>query len=253
MLGSYPMSKFVPHLETNKYDRYKASSFRAFNERWPDRYDSNWWLHVFCVDDWDRSIIAEMRPTERMLPILDVGCANGRLLAKLARSGAQHLCGVDLAPRMLEKTDEKLKSLGVHYELKVADVEEKLPFADGFFGVVVLSAAIHHFFRPGDALTEIERVLCPCGRLFVVEPRFPPVARQLLNSYLRWFSHDGDCRFYSPKGLTTLIGECGFGSSRVAAYPGRFSYMIVANKSDQTEQDAQPVAAVPNAVPRRGS
>jgi len=236
------MNEHQQQLQTSKHDRYKASSFRAFNRKWPERYDACWWLSVFGVDDWDRAVIAEVRPTETSLPILDVGCATGRLLAKLAEHGAAHVCGVDLAPRMLEKADEKLRRLGVRYELRAADAEDGLPFADGTFGVAVLSGAIHHFYRPKEALAQIERVLCPGGRLCVVEPRFPPVIRQLVNGYMRLFSHDGDCRFYSPRRLAALLAECGFAVGRAPVYPGGLSYMIVASKSNRTEQEVQPWA-----------
>ena len=114
------------------------------------------------------------------------------------------------------------------------DAEEELPFADDTFGVVVLSGAIHHFYRPKDALAQIARVLCPGGRLCVIEPRMPPVFRELLNGYLRLFSHDGDCRFYSPRKLAALLAGCGFTSDKAPTYPGGLSYMIVASKSNQT-------------------
>jgi ubiquinone/menaquinone biosynthesis C-methylase UbiE len=219
-----------PEFHRRKYDRYKACSFRAFNTWWPDRYDTHWWMRVFRVNDWDRSIIDGLQPDLISRPILDVGCATGRLLAKLAEHGASHVCGVDLAPRMLEKADQKLRHLGVSYELKVADAEDALPWPDGFFGAAVLSGVIHHFFRPKEALAEIHRVLAPQGWLYIVEPRLPLVVRQGVNSYLRFFSHDGDCRFYSPRALSALLEECGFAVTGMPAHPGRFSYLTVGRK-----------------------
>ena len=83
--------------------------------------------------------------------------------------------------------------------LKVADVECNLPWADNSFDYIVLSGAIHHFFRPFDALKEIYRVLDIGGKLIVAEPWFPIIIRHILNLWLLIFSHDGDYRFYSPK------------------------------------------------------
>ena len=228
------MNEREEELSTRKPDRYKASSFRAFNSKWPDRYDTCWWLRAFHVEDWDRSVIADLQPAETSRPILDVGCATGRLLVKLAENGAAHLCGVDIAPRILEKANEKLRLRGVSYELKVADVEDAVPWPDSFFGAVVLSGVLHHFFRPQDALAEIHRVLVPEGRLYVVEPRFPGGIRQLINAYLRFFSHDGDCQFYSPKALSALLASSGFEPAGATTAPGRWAYLIVATKKIQT-------------------
>jgi malonyl-CoA O-methyltransferase len=225
-------------LQTSKYDRYKAASFRAFNWRLRDRYDDIVWLRVFRGADWDRAIIDDIQARLPDVRVLDVGCATGRFLEALAKRGATHVCGVDIAPRILEKADEKLRPLGVHYDLRVADVEDALPWPDSSLDAAVLSAAISHFFRPRDALAEIHRVLCPHGRLYVLEPNFPPVVRQLVNGYLRFFSHDGDFRFYSPRKLTALLAECGFALARAPAYPGRFSYMIIAHKTNQTDEEA---------------
>jgi len=175
-------------LHTSKYDRYKATSFRTFNWRLRDRYDGHWWLRVFRVTEWDRAITDDLLPCLASLSVLDVGCATGRLLEALAKHDASHLYGVDIAPRILEKADEKLRPLGVRYDLQVADVEDVLPWPDSFFGAAVLSAVIHHFFRPRDALAEIHRVLRPGGRLYVIEPRLPVGVRQLVNAVLlaRW-------------------------------------------------------------------
>lgn len=43
-------------LNTSKYDRYKASSFRAFNWRLRDHFDTLYWLRVFGVPEWDQAI-----------------------------------------------------------------------------------------------------------------------------------------------------------------------------------------------------
>lgn len=161
-----------------KPDRYKASSYRSYNSKMPARYDTSIWMKVCQAALWDRTIIAELgRPVDGALRILDVGCATGRLLERLAEAGATHLCGADLAPRILGVASEKLSRIGAAVDLRVADAEDRLPWDDGLFDIVTLVGVLHHFFRPGDALAEIRRVLNPGGRLLVIDPSiFPALA-----------------------------------------------------------------------------
>lgn len=190
--------------DNHKMDRYKAASLRAFNYKWPDNYDRSFWVQ-FWTRRWDREIMAEL-PTELpSLRMLDVGCATGRLLLALGKVGVRHLAGVDLAPRILSVARHKLSAHGVQADLRVADAEKSLPWPDDNFSVVTLTGVLHHFSHPLKALAEIRRVLRPRGRLLIADPWFPPPIRQFGNLCLRFVSHDGDCHYYSPYGVCTLL------------------------------------------------
>jgi SAM-dependent methyltransferase len=97
------------------------------------------------------------QPGER---ILDLGCGDGQLTARLAATGAQ-VIGVDASEAMVSAA----RSRGV-----VADVAsaEKLPYAGASFDAVFSNAALH-WVRDHDAMmSEVHRVLKPGGR-FVAE------------------------------------------------------------------------------------
>lgn len=194
-----------------KHDRYKASSYRSYNSRMLLRYDTCFWQKFCQIPLWDRTVVRELRRDTGSLRILDVGCATGRLLERLAEAGtATDLFGIDLAPRIVEVAREKLSKTGVSVELRAGDAEDSLPWNDGFFDAITLTGVLHHFFRPKDALAEIRRVLRSGGRLLIIDPCFFPLVRQIFNLALRVAPHDGDCHFYSAGEAAGILEEAGF-------------------------------------------
>jgi SAM-dependent methyltransferase len=191
-----------------KPDRYKASSYRSYNFKMPSLYDTSIWTKSAPLVD--RFIIAQVGTSISSLRILDVGCATGRFLERLAEAGATQLFGIDLAPRILEVAAEKLSKTGIMADLRVADAEDCLPWDDRCFDIITLIGVLHHFFRPKDALSEIHRVLRPGGRVLVFDPCFFPPVRQILNAVFRVVPHDGDYRFYSMKATGRLLAELEF-------------------------------------------
>lgn len=93
--------------------------------------------------------------------ILDVGCGSGPLSAALRERGAD-VAGVDTSAAMLALARRRL---GEDAELHLADVGDRLPFADGVFDGVVASLVLHYLEDWGPALAELRRVLRPGGRL----------------------------------------------------------------------------------------
>lgn len=213
--------------EFRKYDRYKAGSYRSYNFKMPSRYDTCFWMKFCQTSLWDRTIVQELHPDIGVLRILDVGCATGRLLERLAEAGARELYGLDLAPRILDVAREKLSKLGVSPELLPADAEDSLPWGDDFFDAVTITGVLHHFFRPKDALAQVRRVLRPGGRLLIIDPCFFKPARLVLNLALRVVPHDGDFHFYSPKQAAHLVGDLGFEVQKIRRV-GIWSFLMVA-------------------------
>ncbi len=191
-----------------KPDRYKASSYRSYNFKMPSCYDTMIWTRE--AERWNRLLLDQLGTEIGSLEIVDVGCATGRLLEAMGRAGATRLSGIDLAPRILDVAAERLARAGIAARLCVADAEDRLPWDDGSFDLVTMTAVFHHFFRPGDALVEIRRVLRPGGRLLLLDPCFFPLVRQILNVVLWLVPHDGDCHFHSRSGAARLLAGSGF-------------------------------------------
>jgi SAM-dependent methyltransferase len=194
----------------NKYDRYKASSFRAYNEKLPDQYDRSIAVRLLRLSRMDDFVLDVLGHDIGSSSILDVGCATGRLLERLAEAGARKLSGSDLAPRILEVAHRKLTRFDIEPDLRDADAETWLPWDADTFDVVVLAGVVHHFYRPESALREIKRVLRPGGALIIADACFFPPVRELFNLCLRIHPHEGDCRFYTSNLLRRLLLACGW-------------------------------------------
>ncbi|UNO43555.1 class I SAM-dependent methyltransferase [Streptomyces sp. MST-110588] len=93
--------------------------------------------------------------------ILDAGCGSGPLFAALRDRGAL-VTGIDSSAGMLELARRRL---GADADLRVADLSDPLPFADGAFDDVLASLVLHYLEDWGPALAEMRRVLRPGGRL----------------------------------------------------------------------------------------
>jgi SAM-dependent methyltransferase len=95
--------------------------------------------------------------------ILDVGCGAGPLSAMLRDRGAS-VAGFDSSTRMLELAR---KRLGPDADLRIADLAEPLPYADGAFDDVIAALVLHYLEDWTVPLAELRRVLRPGGRLIV--------------------------------------------------------------------------------------
>jgi ubiquinone/menaquinone biosynthesis C-methylase UbiE len=200
--------------KANRRDRYKASSFRAYNEKLPDRYDTSIAVRILRLSTMDDFVLDALGQDVASSAILDVGCATGRLLERLADAGARELAGSDLAPRILEVARRKLARFDVESDLRDADAETSLPWAANTFDAVVLTGVVHHFYHPEAALREVERVLRPGGKLIIADACFFPPMRELFNLCLRVHPHEGDCHFYTGNQLRQLLLACGWEVSR---------------------------------------
>lgn len=191
----------------------------AFN-RWADFYNSSWIINKI-TEGWDDYLVDFSLPE----PILDLGCATGRLLRKLQKRGYGELYGFDISESCLEiagkNTYAEIVSLTQGYM-------EWLPFKNGSFSTVVLSGVLHHLEEPAAVLDEAARVLREKGVFIICEPRFIWGLRQAINLTLDIYPVQGDRRFYTWRQVAVLGKKAGF--CKKDLFEGFFSFILVFEK-----------------------
>ncbi|GAB3717656.1 class I SAM-dependent methyltransferase [Nocardiopsis nanhaiensis] len=114
--------------------------------------------------------------------ILDAGCGSGPLAAELRARGAT-VTGFDSSAEMVKLARQRL---GEDADLRVADLDRPLPFADGAFDDVVASLVLHYLRDWTGALAELRRVLKPGGRLVLSVNH--PIVYKWLNPEADYFA-----------------------------------------------------------------
>lgn len=203
-MGNFTVS---PEAASIPVDRYKRSSQLTFDS-WGSKYDRNLVVRLFA-GSWDRQVLrlAEMLGSDAR--VLDVGCATGRLLGKLAGRGFAGLAGCDISTNALGAARDLLDRIDANADLQLIDAEAGLPWDRGEFGLVTMVAVLHHFPNPILVMEEAARVLKKGGVLIVVDPLLPFAIRQLVNTVLKARPLVGDYRYYSALEAKRLVGRAG--------------------------------------------
>ena len=135
--------------------------------------------------------------------VLDVGCGNGTLLRKIARTRPVKGFGADLSPQMITVAGERYPE----FEFTVAGCES-LPFEESSMDIITVCCAYHHFPDTDAFALEASRILRPGESLYIADVYLPPVVRQIANVFLP-LSKDGDVRFYSREEISRTFSRVG--------------------------------------------
>ena len=96
--------------------------------------------------------------------ILDVGCGVGATPCFIAKKFGCHVVGVDISPRMVERSRERAKreKVAVVVEFRIADAQD-LPFDDAVFDAVITESVTAFPEDKQKAVNEYVRVTKPGG------------------------------------------------------------------------------------------
>lgn len=123
--------------------------YKQLNSKWDDSQ--------VILGRWFRKFL---RPD---LKILDLGCGQGNFVIDKYKKKIRNVVGVDIS----KKDTRKNKSVD---NIVIADVQKKLPFAEGEFDLVLSLWTLEHLAKPEAALKEVYRVLKKGGIFLFVTP-----------------------------------------------------------------------------------
>lgn len=164
--------------------------------------------------------------------LLDVGCASGWFLSRLALEYPTTRCiGLDVYEKAVEYGKKRYK----HLKLVHADAH-KIPFSDNSFDVVTCTEVLEHVIGPEKVLREIKRVLKP-GGIAIIEMD----TGNFLFSFI-WYlwSHlrngvwkDAHIHAFSTQKLEEMIIKCGFGIKKKKVFNFSMAVVFSLRKKDR--------------------
>jgi ubiquinone/menaquinone biosynthesis C-methylase UbiE len=154
------------------------------------------------------------------LHFLDIGCGTGWAVRYMAErlQDAGEFCGVDISGAMIEiATAQAHEHPDAHFYKSSA---EQLPLDNNTVDCAICTNSFHHYPDPAKVLIEIQRVLAPAGRLYILDVTTD-------DFFLRWV--DGQVKqrekehvhFYSSLEYQRLFlaAQLKHVDSRLIAYP----------------------------------
>jgi len=135
------------------------------------------------------NIIRNLVGNPRNKRILDCGCGNGSVIHPFVNKN--HCYGVDIAENLLKEAASKgIEVYSVNLE------EDRLPFKDSFFDIVVASHILEHIVDTDYVLSNINRVLKKQGSLVMSFPNVNSLAS--LATFLLDLPPQYSARYKSP-------------------------------------------------------
>jgi len=163
------------------------------------------------TEEIQKRIVRVLGPVES---VLEVGCGDCSLVRFLARTVAKEAIGIDLARDFPERVWFDAKGEAHTAECLEGDARA-MGFSDERFDAVVSVRTFHEIKDPGEALSEMRRVLRPGGTLLVAD-------------FTEGEPDDSE-EYYAPEVVESLLKENGFEQVDVLQVP-RDTFMFAVGR-----------------------
>ncbi len=164
------------------------------------------------------SVRRELELLGKGVRVLDLGCGNGALTARLAEDGFD-VTGIDASRSGIEKAKETFP----HVRFFQHDINDPIPDdLKGSFDVVLSLEVIEHLFFPRNLFIRAREALGSGKGVLILSTPYHGYLKNLALALLNKFDEHwhpnqdfGHIKFFSLKTLTELVREMGFDVFRV--------------------------------------
>ena len=172
-------------------------------DRWASTYDRSWTQPLF-FGPVHRGVVEVARClAPHPIRVLDVGCGTGALLRLAARHFPDaEFEGVDASAEMIGVAGAS-NPFPARVRFTQARAEE-LPFADGYFDLILSTISFHHWADQGRGLGEVARGLVPGGLFLLADHFVTPLQRVF------FVTPERRKRFHTPTEIGAMLGAAGF-------------------------------------------
>jgi len=164
--------------------------------------------------------------------ILEIATGTGLLSFEICKL-VHHINAIDIAPEMIRIAQKKQAEMhAVNIDFEVGDTSN-LQFRDGSFDKVIASNVLHLLEDPDEALSEINRVLKPEGKAFLITFCHGENLRSRLISRFMELSGFKVRNRWTVKSYTAFIQASGFEIQTIEIMPGKIPLVyIIAGKTN---------------------
>jgi ubiquinone/menaquinone biosynthesis C-methylase UbiE len=149
--------------------------------------------------------LADIRENQNLL---DIGCGTGWALgqAALAVNYKGSFYGADLSEGMIEKAKANFSGKN-NFHFVVAS-SEAVPFNDNFFDTIICSNSFHHYLHPEKAMSEIFRLLRPCGKIYILDPTADSIFIKIADKVIKLLE-PAHVKIYSTREYKEMMAAAG--------------------------------------------
>lgn len=129
------------------------------SKEWYDRLDKSYKQYHTHLNGFDKGVFLRMVPRSlEGMDILELGAWDGRVYEYLKDQSFHRYVVTDISPKLLSRHPK-----GKNVEKVICDVEQKIPFEDESFDLILSFFMFEHIDNLRDVFEEIHRLLKPGG------------------------------------------------------------------------------------------